>query len=134
MIRNQDKSEKLNFLIYAPGIVKRDLKDGLHDVISEYRDKTGNILTTYGPMEWPSHDNDEYEDISKAEDIDHFPDVVAAMGFGDFFRRGFIDRFVKSGYFKNAWEGPVNPILTRQDFMITMAGSQLTLSYLLSCW
>lgn len=108
--------EHLNFLIYAPGIFKRAFKEGLDKVALIYRNETGKVLKTYGPMEWPNYGNDEYEDIWKTNDIDRFPDVVAAMGFGDFVRKEFMERFVRKGYFKCVWNGPMSNVFEEAGF------------------
>jgi ABC-type Fe3+ transport system substrate-binding protein len=62
------------------------------------------------------HNEDDYDNIWQVEDIDEFPDIVASMGFGDFFRQEFVDRFVKKGYFSTAWTGPVNETFEKAGF------------------
>lgn len=114
--KGQD-NQRLNLLVYTPGIFKRTFKEGLDGVLRKYRDETGNDLKIYGPMEWPYDGNDEYEDIWKTTDIDRFPDVVAAMGFGNFLRNDFIDRFVRKGYFQTAWDRPVGEPFEKAGFM-----------------
>jgi ABC-type Fe3+ transport system substrate-binding protein len=106
----------LNFLMYTPGIFKRTFKEGLDDVARAYRNETGNDLTTYGPMEWPNHGCDEYEDIWKTGAIDCFPDVVAAMGFGDLFRKEFVEKFVRKGCFKSVRDMPMGSVFEEAGF------------------
>jgi ABC-type Fe3+ transport system substrate-binding protein len=113
---NQQNREHLNFLIYTAGILKRTFKEGLDDVAKIYRNETGNGLTTYGPMEWPNYGSDEYEDIWKTTNIDCFPDMVAAMGFGDFFRKEFVKKFVRKGCFKNVWDMPMSSVFEKAGF------------------
>jgi ABC-type Fe3+ transport system substrate-binding protein len=113
------ESKHLNFLIYAPGIFKRTFKEGLDNVTQIYRNETGNDLKTYGPIEWPNNGNDEYEGIWKTTNIDYFPDVVAAMGFGDFVRKEFVEKFVRKGYFKSGWNGPMSSVFEKAGFIDT---------------
>ncbi len=115
--KKEQQGKHLNFLIYSPGIFKRTFKEGLDNVAQIYRKKTGNDLKTYGPMEWPNHGNDEYEDIWKTSDIDDFPDVVAAMGFGNFFKKEFIEKFVRKGYFKSGWDRPISSVFEKAGFI-----------------
>jgi len=113
----QERSgEHLNFLAYTPGIFKRTFKEGLDNVLREYRERSGNDLKIYGPMEWPYGGRDEYENVWKTTDIDRFPDVVAAIGFGNFLRKDFIERFVSRGYFQTAWDGPLNEPFEKAGF------------------
>ncbi|MFH0976268.1 MAG: ABC transporter substrate-binding protein [Spirochaetota bacterium] len=113
----EQEREHLNFLIYAPGIFKRTFKEGFDNVARIYRNETGHDLKIYGPMEWPNHGNDKYEDIWKTSNIDCFPDVVAAMGFGDFVRKEFVEKFVKKGCFKSGWDRPVSSVFEKAGFI-----------------
>ena len=62
------------------------------------------------------HHEDDYDDIWKVESIDDFPDIVASMGFGDFFRQDFVERFVKKGYFSTAWTATINETFEKAGF------------------
>jgi molybdopterin-binding protein len=42
--------------------------------------------------------------------------VIASLGFGDFFRPEFVERFVKQGNFRTAWTGPVHPAFEKAGF------------------
>ncbi len=106
----------INFLIYTPGIFKRTFKEGLDEVLRKYRDETGRDLTTYGPLEWPYDGIDEYEEVWRIEDIDEFPDIVAALGFGNLMKKDFIERFVAKGHFQSAWDGPFGEPFEKAGF------------------
>lgn len=114
--KKEQERNHLNFLIYTAGIVKRTFKEGLDNVVQAYHNETGNNLKIYGPMEWPNQDDDEYEDIWKTTDIDYFPDVVAAIGFGDLFRKEFVDKFVKKGCFRSVRDMPMSSVFEKAGF------------------
>jgi len=103
-----DRSKHLNFLSYNPCMFKNTYKEGLESVLKAYRMKTGRNFSIFGPMGCGECTEDLYAGIWKVSHIDDFPDAVTSMGFSDFFRKGFIERFVQKGCFQNVWEGPVN--------------------------
>jgi ABC-type Fe3+ transport system substrate-binding protein len=104
----QGSPERPDFLGYPPCAFKHTFKEGIDGVLGMHRKNTGNILKGYFPEGCDSGSSDPYGDIWRVTQIDHFPDVVASMGFGDFFRKDFVERFVRKGHFKSVWDGPVN--------------------------
>jgi len=103
--KDQDETERINFLGYAPGLFRHAFKEGLDNVLRTYRMETGNSFRSYYPM---GCYDDNYVDIWKTKHIDDFPDAITSMGLGNLFRKEFVERFVNNGCFKNVWEGPVN--------------------------
>jgi ABC-type Fe3+ transport system substrate-binding protein len=83
--------------------------------LGQYTRETGLTLNCHIPMGCGHHE-DDYDDIWKVENIDEFPDIVASMGFGDFFRQEFVERFVKKGYFGTAWSGSINETFEKAGF------------------
>lgn len=105
----------LNLLAYAACQFKPRFKEIVDPVLHQYRRETGISLNYHIPMGC-GHGEDEYDGIWEVEDIDDFPDIVASMGFGDFFRQEFVERFVKKGYFSAAWPDAVNETFERAGF------------------
>lgn len=104
----------LNFLGYSACAFKHTFRDGLNKVLDDYRKATGTGLNCHVPLGCGS--GDIYDSVWKAGCIDDFPDVVASLGFGDFFRKDFRDRFVEKSFFKSAWDGPLNGIFENAGF------------------
>lgn len=98
--------EHLHFLAYAACQFKPMFKEYLDAVVERHTKETGVPLRYHIPQGC-SHE-DDYDGIWQVENIDDFPDIVASMGFGDFFRKPFVERFVNKGYFRSAWTGKVN--------------------------
>lgn len=97
--------EPLHFVGHVACPFKPTFKEHMDEVLEAHRKRTGVRLRVHIPM--GCGDYDEYDNLWKAESIEEFPDVVASVGFGDFFRTAFVERFVKKGYFRSAWSGPV---------------------------
>lgn len=112
----QDKRGHLNFLGYPPCALKHTIMEGLEKTLIMQRSESGNILKSYIPTGCDTGDQDQYDGIWKVRDIDDFPDVVASMGFGDFFRRDFVERFVSKGFFRSVWDGPLNEPFEKGGF------------------
>jgi len=107
--------EHLHLLGYAACQFKPAFKEFLAPVMAHYHSETGVRLNCHIPMGCGHHE-DDYDDIWKVEHIDDFPDIVASMGFGDFFRQEFVERLVRKGYFGTAWTGAVNETFEKAGF------------------
>ena len=94
----QSTRSKLHLLAYAACQFKPTFKEHLDPLLDQYSKESGIKLNCYIPMGC-GHYEDEYDGVWAAKSIDDFPDIVASMGFGDFFRKEFVDRFVKRRYF-----------------------------------
>ncbi len=103
----QSTRSKLHLLAYAACQFKPTFKEHLDPLLDQYSKESGIKLNCYIPMGC-GHYEDEYDGVWAAKSIDDFPDIVASMGFGDFFRKEFVDRFVKRRYFRTAWTGKIN--------------------------
>jgi ABC-type Fe3+ transport system substrate-binding protein len=106
--------EHLHFLGYAACQFKPVFKDIVDVVVERYARETGLTLNCHIPLGC-AHD-DDYDGIWMVDDIHDFPDVVASMGFGDFFRKEFVERFVKKGYFRTAWKASINEPFEKAGF------------------
>jgi ABC-type Fe3+ transport system substrate-binding protein len=106
----------LNFLGYAPCVFKHTFKEGLDGVLGAYRKETGTGFKSYVPVGCGSNASDIYDNIWKTPNIEDFPDTVASMTFGDFFRKGFVERFVNKGYFKSVWSTAINEPFEKAGF------------------
>lgn len=91
-----------DLLFYAPCPVKlavKDAIDALADALAAAHAATsagdGNPLAIHIPMGCTSVD--PYDPLHRETDPDLLPQVIASIGFGDFFRRGFVERFVNAG-------------------------------------
>jgi len=106
----------LNFLGYSPCVFKHTFKESLDGVLGVYRKEAGDGFRSYVPSGCDSCGSDMYDDIWKTPNIEDFPDVVTSLGFGDFFREGFVERFVNKGYFKSAWNTPLTEPFEKAGF------------------
>ena len=93
-----------DLLFYAPCPVKLAVKDAVNalaDALAATHAATGagdgDPLAIHIPMGCTSVD--PYDPLYRETDPDHLPQVIASIGFGDFFRRGFVERFVNTGVF-----------------------------------
>jgi ABC-type Fe3+ transport system substrate-binding protein len=105
----------LHLLAYAACQFKPTFKEHVDVVLRKYCEETGIVLNSHIPLGC-GHNDDAYDNVWQVEDIDDFPDIVASMGFGDFFRKAFVERFVKKGYFASAWTGKINDPFERAGF------------------
>ncbi|MFH0976267.1 MAG: ABC transporter substrate-binding protein [Spirochaetota bacterium] len=110
----QEFVDHLNFLAYAPCAVKPTFKEGLDSALGAYKIESGNRLKSFVPMGCGSEGI--YDDIWKSTDINDLPDVIASMGFGDFFRKKFVDRFVAKGCFTSVWKDCLNEPFEKAGF------------------
>lgn len=93
--------ERVDFLGYTYCPVKTIFKECFDETLQQYLAATGDEGFRYFVPSGCTGEEDPYEDLWKADNIDDFPDVAVAAGFGDFFRQEFVDRLVKPGYFKS---------------------------------
>lgn len=88
---------ELDLLLYAPCPIKLAVKAGLDEVARGYAD-AGDPLRIHIPMGCTSVD--PYDPLHRATDPEQLPGIIASIGFGDFFRKGFVERFVDTGLFE----------------------------------
>lgn len=94
-----DPAQKLNFIGYTYCPLKLTFKEFFEEALWRYIELTNNTDFKYYIPSGCGGD-DPYEDLWKAESIDQLPEIIASVGFGDFFRQEFVDKFVSKGYFK----------------------------------
>ncbi len=85
-----------DLLLYAPCPVKLAMKDGV-DALATARQARGERLSVHIPMGCTSVD--PYDPLHMETDPDRLPAVIASIGFGDFWRKTFVERFVDPGVF-----------------------------------
>lgn len=88
----------LDLLLYAPCPVKLVFKDAV--------DRTG--FSVHVPMGCTSVD--PYDPLCRATDADELPAIIASIGFGDFWRRDFVARFVDAGVFEAVRPREASPL------------------------
>lgn len=94
--RPQPPATPVDLLLYAPCPVKLVVKEQIDKIISDYS-KTSVHLTLHIPMGCTSID--PYDPICWEKDPDKLPSVIGSIGFGDFWRKQFVDNHVRSGVF-----------------------------------
>ncbi len=100
-----------DLLFYAPCPVKlavKDALDALADALADAHAGDGDALAVHIPMGCTSVD--PYDPLHRETDPDHLPQIIASIGFGDFFRRGFVERFVDAGVFAAPQPEGVTPM------------------------
>ena len=93
-------ARELDLLLYAPCPVKLVMKAEMERAVP------GAAL--HVPMGCTSID--PYDPLRDATDPDELPGVIASIGFGDFWKHSFAERFVDTGVFQAMRPGRVNPL------------------------
>lgn len=119
-VRNMGEEDRqppppADLLFYAPCPVKlavKDALDALAGALAAAHAATGDPLAIHIPMGCTSVD--PYDPLYRETDPDHLPQVIASIGFGDFFRHGFVRRFVDTGVFAAPEPEGVTPCTARR--------------------
>jgi len=90
----------LDLLLYAPCPVKLVMKAELEAAAPSTR--------LHVPMGCTSID--PYDPLRDETNPDELPGVIASIGFGDFWQRGFAERFAHTGVFQAVRPARVNPL------------------------
>ena len=93
-----------DLLLYAPCPVKLVVKERLEAIAAAATPP----LSTHIPMGCTSVD--AYDPLYMETDVEKLPAVIASIGFGDFWRREFVQRFVQAGVFESVRPRTVNPL------------------------
>lgn len=101
---------KLDLLLYAPCPVKLVMKDQIDGIVSRYREKNREVLVEV-PMGCTSID--PFDPVYMAKNPDELPAIIASIGFGDFWKKPFVGRFVRSGLFESVLPARVNPMFEK---------------------
>lgn len=89
----------LNFLGIIACSVRQTFKEELEKAVTEYKNKKNITLKAYVPSGCSC--KADLSSIWEANNIDDFPDVMAANGFKDEFKKGFMNTLADKGYFKS---------------------------------
>lgn len=100
-------SGDLDLLLYSPCPVKLAVKERLDAIVLE-SEAAGDPLNIHIPMGCTSVD--PFDPLYLETDPDRLPDIIASIGFGDFFRKGFAERFVNTGLFEAVLPESVHPL------------------------
>jgi ABC-type Fe3+ transport system substrate-binding protein len=104
-------ARELDLLLYAPCPVKLVMKDAVDEASRIMQSQGKPALAMHVPMGCTSVD--PYDPLRDETDPDELPAVIASIGFGDFWRKGFADRFVDAGLFEAIHPDTVNPMFVR---------------------
>lgn len=99
--------EELDLLLYAPCPLKSAVKERLDTLTSLFKIRE-NALRIHIPMGCAA--TDLYDRLDKETEAGKLPALIASIGFGDFFRKGFVQRFVDQGVFKAPRLSQVHPL------------------------
>jgi ABC-type Fe3+ transport system substrate-binding protein len=97
-------TEKADLLLYAPCPVKLVVKEQLEAIAAAATPP----LKTHIPMGCTSVDT--YDPLYMETDAEKLPAVIASIGFGDFWRKEFVQHFVRAGIFGSVRPRVVNPL------------------------
>jgi len=104
---DRQRPGNLDLLFYAPCPVKLAVKERI-DAIAAASEAAGDPLSIAIPMGCTSVD--PFDPLHRETDPDRLPGIIASIGFGDFFRQGFVSRFVDAGLFEAALPETVTPL------------------------
>jgi len=111
----------LDLLLYSPCPVKLAVKGFLDAVTQEY-EEAGDRLRIHIPMGCTSVD--PYDPLHLETDPDKLPGIIASIGFGGFFRKGFAERFVNKGLFEAVLPERIHPCTRRPASWIRRAATR----------
>ncbi len=101
---------QVDLLLYAPCPVKLAVKDEVDLIAREIRGR-GEDVSVHIPMGCTSID--PYDPLYQETDPDRLPAIIASIGFGDFWRKEFVERFVLPGVFETVLPPRINPMIER---------------------
>lgn len=105
---------KVDLLLYAPCPVKLAMKDHIDRIVEQYQERNVDILV-HVPMGCTSLD--PYDPVYKVKDPDELPAIIASIGFGDFWKKEFVNRFVRAGIFESVLPSRINPMFEQADMI-----------------
>ncbi len=111
-VKQMDEEEylpagQLDMLLYSPCPVKLATKERIDAILSQY-EQEGTPLSIHIPMGCTSVD--PYDPLHSETDPEKLPGIIASIGFGDFFRQGFSERFVQTGVFEAVLPEKIHPM------------------------
>lgn len=99
---------RTDFLGYVVCPFKHLYKEAFEKKLHEHYDRTGEKLVSFVPMGCGGPD--PYEYIWDTENIDELPDAIASIGFGNFWRKEFRERFLDNGKFRAVERPPLHEV------------------------
>ncbi|MDR3553508.1 MAG: ABC transporter substrate-binding protein [Syntrophobacteraceae bacterium] len=102
--------EKLDLLLYAPCPVKLVMKERIERIVHSHRERNVE-LSVHIPMGCTSVD--PYDPVYLAKDAGELPAIIGSIGFGDFWKKEFVNRFVREGVFEAVLAPRVNPMFEK---------------------
>jgi ABC-type Fe3+ transport system substrate-binding protein len=111
----------LDLLLYSPCPVKLAVKAGIDRIVENYAAR-GEELGVHIPMGCTSID--PYDPVCRETDPDKLPAMIASIGYGDFWKKPFVERFVATGLFEAPLPARVNP-LHEQAGLVDPSGAYL---------
>lgn len=94
-----------DLLLYSPCPVKLAVKSAMDAIAAAHG------LRVDIPMGCTSVD--PYDPLYRETDAQRLPGMIASIGFGDFFRRSFVERFVDTGTFAAVLPETISPLHAR---------------------
>lgn len=98
---------EIDLLLYAPCPVKLAVKDRIDRIVALSRERQAD-LRVHIPMGCTSVD--PFDPIYRERDPAKLPAIIASIGFGDFWKKEFVDRFVRPGLFEAVLPAMINPM------------------------
>ncbi len=111
---NMTPAADLDLLLYSPCPVKLVVSAEIDRISAAYADQ-GETLSIHIPMGCTSID--PYDPVCLETDPEKLPAIVASIGFGDFWKKDFVQRFVKPGLFETIKPQQVHPLHQRSDLV-----------------
>lgn len=99
--------EDLDLLLYSPCPIKLAIKERLDILTTEFKVREKSIHIQI-PMGCTSID--PYDPLHRETDAGKLPGIIASIGFGDFFRKGFVQHFVDQGIFTAPLPSRIHPL------------------------
>lgn len=106
-------ARELDLLLYAPCPVKLVMKETMDRASAAMQAGGQPPLSMHVPMGCTSVD--PYDPLCFESDPDALPGVIASIGFGDFWKRGFVERF--AGVFEAAKPPVVSPLYEKAGML-----------------
>jgi ABC-type Fe3+ transport system substrate-binding protein len=104
---NAYSPETLDLLLYAPCPIKLAIQERLDRITGNFQDIRESIHI-HIPMGCTSID--PYDPLYLETDVHRLPAMIASIGFGDFFRKEFVHRFVDTGVFGAVLPSQIHPL------------------------
>ena len=101
IVENEEEEflKRPNFLGYVFCPIKKVFKEFFLKALEEYKKTSDGVNFGYYVPSGCST-TDPYENLWASDSEENLPDIIASVGFGDYFRSEFMEKFVDGGYFE----------------------------------